>query len=364
MTTELIDRIYECSFVPELWPGILDDLAQLTDSRGGLLFSARDRVLKWTASANLNDIFRSYVEDGWFPRCTRRVCLFGQSDPGFFVEYDFWTADQLDNNPIYRDFFRPHGLGWSAGTGLQMPTGDRIVFSIERDYSRGPIEKERVEALNELRSHLARSAFVTARLGLQRAKGAKDALTSMGLPALLLGQNGAVIEANPLIENLPGHWQCRAQNRIVLTDARANELLSGALAGLDTNSELPVRSFPLRDADDKAALVVHVIPIRRSAHDIFAGSYALLVLTPVSAPAAPPIELMRSLFDLTASEARVARGLALGETLDEIAASGGVAMSTVRSQLRQVLEKTGCARQAEVVSLLANVTLDRNTAKN
>lgn len=364
MKTELIDRIYECSFVPELWPGVLDELAQLTDSRGGLLFSARDRVLKWTASANLNDIFRSYVEDGWFPRCTRRVCLFGQSQPGFFVEHDFWTPDQIDNNPIYRDFFRPHGLGWSAGTGLQMPTGDRIVFSIEREHSRGPIERERVEALNELRSHLARSAFVAARLGLQRAKGANEALASMGLPALLLGQDGTVIEANPLIEDLPDHMQWRARNRIALMDGRANDLLWAALAGLDTNPEFSVRSFPLRDADDKAALVAHIIPIRRSAQDIFAGSYALLVVTPVSTPAAPPIELMRSLFDLTPSEARVARGLAVGETLEEIAASGGVAISTVRSQLRQVLEKTGCARQAEVVSLLANVTLDRSTARN
>ena len=41
MPTELIDRIYECSVVPELWPTVLDDLARLTESRGGLLFSAR-----------------------------------------------------------------------------------------------------------------------------------------------------------------------------------------------------------------------------------------------------------------------------------------------------------------------------------
>jgi hypothetical protein len=95
--TELIDRIYESSFVPELWPGVLDDLAQLTGSRGGLLFSARDRVLKWTASANLNDIFRSYVEDGWFKRCPRRICLYSRSMPEFFVEHDFWTEAQLDN---------------------------------------------------------------------------------------------------------------------------------------------------------------------------------------------------------------------------------------------------------------------------
>lgn len=364
MKTELIDRIYECSFVPELWPGVLDELAHLTDSRGGLLFSARDRVLNWTASASLSDVFRSYVEDGWFPRCTRRVCLFGQAQPGFFVEHDFWTADELDNNPIYRDFFRPHGLGWSAGTGLQMPTGDRIVFSIEREFSRGPIEKARVEALNELRSHLARSAFVAARLGLQRARGATETLTAMGLPALLLGLDGTVIEANSLMEDLPGHLQWRAQNRIALTDGRANELLRAALATLGGNDESSVRSFPLRDADDKAILVLHLVPIRRSAHDIFAGSYALMVVTPVSAAAGPPVELMRSLFDLTTSEARVARGLAVGETLEQIAASGGVAITTVRSQLRRVLEKTGCARQAEVVSLLANVTLDRSTAKS
>jgi DNA-binding CsgD family transcriptional regulator len=362
--TDLIDRIYECSFVPELWPGVLDELAELAGSRGGLLFSARDRVLKWTASASLNEIFRSYVEDGWFPHCPRRICLFGQSMPAFFVEHDFWTPEQLESKAIYRDFFRPHGLGWSAGTGLQMPTGDHIVFSIEREHSRGPIEKERVGALNELRSHLARSAFVSARLGLQRAKGASDTLTSMGLPALLLDESGTVIEANRLIEAMSDHVQWRARNRIALTDGRANELLWAGLAALGSDAESTVRSFPLRDTDDRAAMVVHIIPVRRSAHDIFAGSYALLVLTPVAAAAAPPIELMRSLFDLTPSEARVAGGLAVGETPEEIASSGGVAISTVRSQLRQVLEKTGCTRQAEVVSLLANVTLDRRPAKN
>lgn len=364
MKTELIDRIYESSFVPDLWPGVLDELAELTGSRGGLLFSARDRVLKWTSSDNLNDIFRSYVEDGWFPRCPRRVCLFAKSMPAFFVEHDFWTADQLDNHPIYRDFFRPHGLGWSAGTGLQLPTGDHIVFSIEREHSRGPIEKERVEALNELRSHLARSALVAARLGLQRARGAKEALTAMGLPALLLGQDGMVVEAGPGIENLGEHLQWRAHDRIALTDGRANDLLWASLAAPDGDPLSSVRSFPLRGDDDRAAAVAHILPIRRSAHDIFAGTYALLVVTPVSAATAPPIELMRSLFDLTPSEARVARGLAAGDTLEEIAANGGVAISTVRTQLRQVLQKTGCSRQAEIVSLLASVTLDRSVVKN
>jgi hypothetical protein len=28
MDPQLIDRIYECSFVPELWPGVLDELGR------------------------------------------------------------------------------------------------------------------------------------------------------------------------------------------------------------------------------------------------------------------------------------------------------------------------------------------------
>lgn len=361
MQDALVDRIYECSVVPELWPDVLDELATIADARGGLLFSAR-KALNWTSSTSISDVFAAYVDDGWFARCSRRVCLMSQTQPSFFVEHDFWTERELDANPIYRDFFRPRGLGWSAGTGLQMPTGDNIVFSVEREYRRGPIEKRHVARLDALRPHLARSAFITARLGLQRAQGAGETLTAMGLPALLLDDGGTVIEANPLAEALADYVGWGARNRILLTDRRAHARLSQALSSLDAPSEASAGSFPLRDADGRAAMVAHVMPIRRSAHDIFTRGYALLVLTPLGGPRAPPKELMRSLFDLTAAEARVAGGVGAGETLEEIAAGGDVAITTVRSQLRRVLEKTGCGRQAELVALLATVSLGHGNA--
>ncbi|MGZ3298156.1 MAG: helix-turn-helix transcriptional regulator [Asticcacaulis sp.] len=359
MDADLIDRIYECAFVPDLWPGVLDELARIADAQGGLLFSVRERTLNWTASVTLEDIFHAYVADGWFKRCSRQICLFGSAQPAFLVEHDFWTEDELDANPIYRDFFRPRGLGWSAGTGLPMPTRDNIVFSVERAYSRGPIEKEFVSRLNELRPHLARSAFVAARLGLQRATGANDALGALGLPALLINSHGAMIAANALTDELADYIHWRSGDGFALKDSQANDRLRTSLATLDAHDAATVRSFPVRDAANRAAMVAHLIPVSRSAHDIFAHSYAVLVLTPITAKAAPPADLIRSLFDLTASEARVARSLATGETLDEIAADGGVAISTVRSQLRQVMEKTGCTRQAEVVALLANLALAR-----
>src|ERR1700719_136134 len=53
MEQELIDRIYECAFVPELWPDVLDELAKIAGARGGFLFAANKEVLNWTASASL-----------------------------------------------------------------------------------------------------------------------------------------------------------------------------------------------------------------------------------------------------------------------------------------------------------------------
>jgi len=72
-------------------------------------------------------------------------------------------------------------------------------------------------------------------------------------------------------------------------------------------------------------------------------------------PQAPPVELVQSLFDLTPAEARVARNLAAGKTVEDMANAGGLSPNTIRSQVRGVLEKTGCNRQVEVVALLSGL---------
>jgi DNA-binding CsgD family transcriptional regulator len=81
----------------------------------------------------------------------------------------------------------------------------------------------------------------------------------------------------------------------------------------------------------------------------------VLALTPFKTPDAPDAALIRALFDLSASEARVARGIASGHTIAQIAASSGVTRETVRSQVKAVLAKTGTTRQAVLAALLAGL---------
>jgi hypothetical protein len=60
-----------------------------------------------------------------------------------------------------------------------------MVFVITRRTERGPVERAIVQKLDELRPHLARSAFLSARLQLEQARIASETLAILGLPGLV-----------------------------------------------------------------------------------------------------------------------------------------------------------------------------------
>ncbi|MGH6862992.1 MAG: helix-turn-helix transcriptional regulator [Methylocella sp.] len=301
------------------------------------------------------------MKEGWFWRGQVAARGFAARHAGFLTESDLFTPDELELEPIYRDYWRPLGIGWVAGTNIPIPTGEKVSFILTRLTESGPFERAVVQKLDELRPHLARSALMAARLQLDRARIAGETLAVMGLPALVLDERGMVLAANPLIEAMTDYVQWRAQDRVSLTDRAADNLLRDAIAAIDVAGGA-VRSFPVRDAGTQAMMVAHVIPIRLSARDIFVRCAAALVLTPVTLPQAPPVELVQSLFDLTPAEARVARGLASGKTVEDIATDGGISANTIRTHVRGVLEKTGCNRQTDIVALLTAISATRLTS--
>ena len=69
----------------------------------------------------------------------------------------------------------------------------------------------------------------------------------------------------------------------------------------------------------------------------------------------PPEALLRRLFDLTPAESRLARKLARGDSLEEVAQSLDVKMTTARSQLAAIFAKTGTCRQAQLVAILSRL---------
>ena len=141
-----------------------------------------------------------------------------------------------------------------------------------------------------------------------------------------------------------------AHDVLSLKNRNADRLLRTAMASSFVDDKVSVRSFPAHDLRSNEVAIIHYMPIRRLARDIFASSGGLVILTPATRPHAPNLELIRSLFDLTPAEARVARSLASGSTVEDIASAGSISPNTV-----SVLTKTGCNRQTDVVALLSGI---------
>ncbi len=357
MTAEVIDRIYESAFVPELWPRVLGDMADFAGARAAFLFVTRDDAHHVTASSDLGlQAITPIVASGWIWRCERFRRFMALRHAGFVSDTQMYTDAEKQTDPFYTELLFPRGLGTAAGMVVPLPTGDRFAISVEREHARGPVEPDRIDALDALRPHLARSAVIATRLRLERARTISETLAAIGLAALVIDDHGGVLAANRLIEAMSGLVQWRARGRVALADRAANALLDDAIAAIGHDRRPGVRSFPVRDPDSDMRRVAHLIPVRRSARDVFVSSAAVLILTPIVMPGSAPIELVRSLFDFTPAEARVARELAGGRTVDDIARDGGVSTNTVRTQVRGVLEKTGCGRQADVVALLTTIS--------
>jgi DNA-binding CsgD family transcriptional regulator len=359
MDAQLIDRIYESCFAPETWPDVLDEIGRVGDTTGASLIVSKDNVLYWTASPEPRERAEKFVKEGWLWRGQIIAKLFSLRIPGFLIDVEFFTPEELDREPIYREVWRPHGVGWGMATAIPLPTGENATFILSRRAERGPFERAAADRLDELRPHLARSVLISARLQLERARAAGEALAALGVPALVLNETGKVLAANRQMEALTGFVRWRAFDKISMKDKRADQLLRDAVAKIDFENKPDVCSFPARDAEAEATMVAHLIPIRLSARDIFVRCFAVLVLTPMTRPQAPPVELVQSLFDLTPAEARVARSIASGSTLKAIATEGGVSPETVHTQLGRVLAKTGCKRQADVVALLTRIAMPR-----
>lgn len=349
---DLVDQIYEAALIPDLWPAVLGQMAGRTGSIGAMLFVTNHQaVSRWTACEGAAPIVTDWIREGWPARNTRPARMFAEKRAGWVTEAEIYTPEELLREPDYLGFYHPRGLGHAAGTGIFLPSGDLGVFDIQRARAAGPIGPAGKAFLDGLRPHLGRAALMAARLELERIRASVALLATIGLPAAVLTVSGRVVAANALLDALQGQVIPRAFGCLGFHEPAADALLQAVLSRKDPAAG--GSSIPLPALDERPPAVAHVLPMRGMARELFANAHTLVVVTPLTGGAAPDADLLGGLFDLTPAEARVARGLAEGRTLDHIAAAAGTSLATVRTQLRHVMGKTGTSRQAEIVALLA-----------
>jgi DNA-binding CsgD family transcriptional regulator len=354
---DFLDRIYEAAVVGELWPNILHELATIAGAQGGVMLTANPTTTRWVGSVGIQQLILEWFREGWAQNNTRGARLLAAHSAGFLREIDiFDSRDAIDNDPNIKEFFRPRGMGWAVGTIIPVPSGDSLIFSIEREFAKGPVEDARVRRLDLLRPHLARAALLSARLGLERARAIAQAMQAIGLPAAVLRKGGRLAAANAMFEKLVPAVFADHRHRIVLANRDSDRLLENALAKLDRGMKQgEVLSIAVPAAADQLPMALHLVPVCGMANDIFSQAVSILIATPVDRSASPSAELLQGLFDLTPTEARVARAIGQAKSINAIAVAHHVSQSTVRDQLKAIFAKTGTRRQVELSRLLSGI---------
>lgn len=213
-------------------------------------------------------------------------------------------------------------------------------------------QKHALPSLNRLRPHLARALSLSAHIGLNRHRLIVDTLALTGCPAATLAVDGRLIATNREFEAILGSRAVDPHGRLRFLDADTNSRFRGAIQiGMATVA--PASFIVAGHAHDRPC-VVHIIPLRRLARDVFGSNGFVMIVADGHNRATPNADLLRVLFDLTAREATLVRYLAEGQTIAAAAGAMRIAVTTAKVHLRRVFDKTGCTRQAELIGLVRN----------
>lgn len=338
----LIEKIYEAGLMPSLWPQVLDKIATHCAARGGLLMVRSGEWENWTSSAALVPVMGEFMQGGWAKHNLRAArCRAASSHPGFLTDSDLMSPRELETLPIYKNFLRPRGLSAGAGTSIQGIKMDGLMLTVE-GFPTHSDSRNSLAILNVLRPHLARAAAISAQMKLQQAAAVTTALELIGTAAAVVEKDARVISANAAFHHHLGSLLTCRGNRLACDDPISNRDFHEAL--YSTTQGLG-RSIAVKGSRQVRA-VIHFLPVARTAQDVFHSASVLVVVDIPATSNVLSINLIRSLYDLTMAEAKVAHQVAGGSSPAETAAALGVSIETVRTHLKRVFSKTGAARQS------------------
>jgi DNA-binding NarL/FixJ family response regulator/PAS domain-containing protein len=275
---------------------------------------------------------------------------------------------------FYNDFGRHYGLRYPAGTVIRAGEAGLIAFAVQRPAGARPFDSHQRAMLGTLLPHLRSAILLRHRLSGAEARLGYAALDGLPQPVLVLDAALRVIFANGAAEAAaamasPSFRLAAARpagapagaGGIVMLPARAEQ--GRALAALVAATAQGGPGGALRLSDEAGvpahAAIIAPLPGRYAGQGAagFARvpGRALLTLRPLPGIAPPSAALLRDLFGLTRAEAEVARLLAGGTSKHAVAAARGLKETTVRTQVRAILDKTGAANLRALEQMLAGL---------
>lgn len=351
----VIDRIYEAVSDEEAFVRLPSILAPLVGARSCLISR---RTLKLENSHLMTNYFSNAVIDyvmdpeisildHWMQYGAQPHCLGTTIDAD-----DIWDLNFHMNSGFYNEIIRKFGDDTTRCIGR---TTNSLTEHISVAFHNG-LGSPRFSAADASEitfhfPHIVRMLDLRDRLGAVRAHGdlLQRALDQIAGGVLAVDKTLRVRAANRRgVEMLAGDDGLRmAGGRITVSNASRQDRLAHAIRSAATWSGGRGDAILLPRAEGQPALRVLVSPMS-GPHAV-----ALVIIEDPEDQDPGMARTLRRLYGLTASEAELATLLAEGFSPEEAAEARDVRLSTVRTQIKRLLDKTEAARLLDLVRLLS-----------
>ena len=338
---------------PSRWEMALDAVSLACGARGAVLMPTRGPAMVAASSASIAPAVDLYRQDGWAARDERYRAIIPVIYRCVGVDFDFTSLEQIKRHAYYQDFLAKVGLRWFAGVKLATD-GMMWTVSIQRGIDDDPFSDEEVARLADFSTRISSAGALGRALGFARVEATLAAFEASGTAIALIDAAGRAMRLNPAAEQLLGtDIQCR-DGHLSSWDAEASRALDRMLHRLvwsETETSLAPPVVLPRRLPGRRPILAHPVRIPLLTRDILGDCRAVIVFVDLDKGSHTPRELLRSAFNLTAAEARLATELGAGHDLRDAAQRRGVTYETARAQLRSVFVKTETHRQSELVAL-------------
>lgn len=355
---DVVPLLYEAVERPEAWQTAFELLSRSlgVDCWTLMRFGGEAHVI----SAGGDRIGPGAAEryESHFGAIDPRVPLMAHSGAGRMVV----CRDQLDERLVsrsefFQDFLLPEGLRWTLGGCVHRAGDEHYVVGLMRGADRSLFNENEVRQVEGLARHCQVVLRLTERVrGLsEQVEAAEVSLGTTALAAFAIDGRGRVGWQNRRAEGLlrSGRFVRTRDGCLVFTEHEVQVWWLSALARMGRMRE-PCSTLVGTPNGGRESITV--MPLRSSAFGFDAANVrGLCLLSPADHARVATVRQLCDALDLTPAEARLARALADGSSLEEYAGAAGTQLSTVKSQLQAAMRKTGSRRQISLVRLIASV---------
>ena len=366
--TSAVDSLLAGAVEPQRLPAAIDEVRQLFDGSKACFVRIGETPDEHQVYATHADetfkqrFFSEFVDD--FTQMAN--LLRNRVAPGqIYRDTEILGTEGLRATRAWREWMQPQDM--FGGLACRLAETDHLYafFDVQRGRTQPAFDSADVDLLRRLQPVLHRVAEIhrhVGRLQLQLDL-TRRALDTIAVGVVVVDAEMSIVYANEEADEIlscPESALALRQGRLFARQSAEQRGLRGlvddALRGAADALEPARASMILRGSDGSQAISACVMPARRSASLGDPQRQVMIALRPLHG-VADLASCLRQLFDLTDTEARFACALAGGMSLADAAQAQGVRISTARTHLARIFQKTETRQQSQLVSLLRSAML-------